>query len=124
MGYPYINEKVIVDAYDLVVIADFIRYKLGEETKPNAVGFTKYNTLEMGVKASQLPFAKDAIPNSAKRITGDCTLLFGSGNWDWFIEQCGEEITTENITNTDHMFSDSKVKSISFDLNCSISSWV
>ena len=72
MGYPYKNEKVIVDAYDLVVIADFIRYKLGEETNPNAAGFTKYNTMEMGAKVSQLPFAKDAIPNSAKHLTVDC----------------------------------------------------
>ena len=118
MGYPYKKEKVIVNAYDLVVIADFIRYKLGEETNPNAIGFTKYNTLEMGAKMSQLPSTKEAIPNSAKHLTGNCTSLFTSGSWDWFIEQCGEEITTEMIENTDRMFWGSKVKSIPFDLNC------
>ena len=118
MGYPYIKEKVIVNAYDLVVIADFIRYKLGEETDRNAVGFTKYNTMEMGNKVSQLPFVKDAIPNSAKRLTGNCFSMFISGSWDWFIEQCREEITTEGIISADHMFNGSNVKSIPFDLNC------
>lgn len=118
MGYPYKNEKVIVDAYDLVVIADFIRYKLGEETNPNAVGFTKYNTVEMGVKMSQLPFAKDAIPDSAKRITGNCESRFANGGWDWFIEQLGEEITTEGITDCGSMFSDSNLKKIPFVINC------
>ena len=120
MGYPYKKEKVIVDAYDLVVIADFIRYKLGEETNPNAAGFTKYNTMEMGAKVSQLPFAKDAIPNSAKHITGDCQYRFANGGWDWFIEQLGGEITTEDITNCQNMFYVSKVKKIPFDINCGV----
>ena len=117
MGYPYKNEKVIVNAYDLVVIADFIRYKLGEETNPNAEGFTKYNTQEMGNKMSQLPFAKDAIPNSAKHITGNCESRFANGGWDWFIKQLGEEITTEEITNCDSMFADSKLERIPFIIN-------
>ena len=117
MGYPYKNEKVIVNAYDLVVIADFLRYKLGEETNPQAVGFTKYNTAEMGVKASQLPFAKDAIPNSAKRITGNCQYRFANGGWDWFIEQLGEKIMTEDINNCNYMFSGCKLERIPFIIN-------
>ena len=124
MGYPYKKEKVIVDAYDLVVIADFIRYKLGEETNPNAVGFTKYNTAEMGVKMSQLPFAKDAIPNSAKRITGDCQYRFANGGWDWFIEQLGEEITTENITDCSNMFLDLNLEKIPFVINCAAAGYI
>ena len=119
MGYPYKKEKVIVDAYDLVVIADFIRYKLGEETNPNAAGFTKYNTMEMGAKVSQLPFAKDAIPNRAKRLTGDCQYRFANGAWDWFIEQLGGEITTEAITNCQYIFYNCKLERIPFDINCS-----
>ena len=117
MGYPYKKEKVIVDAYDLVVIADFIRYKLGEETNPNAEGFTKYNTLEMGVKMSQLPFAKDAIPNSAKHITGDCRYRFANLGWDWFLKQCGEEITTEEIINCNSMFYSCTLTKIPFVIN-------
>ena len=113
------QEQVLVNEDTLTTIADSVRLKLGEETNPQAVGFTKYTPMELANKiANEMPLAKDAIPNSAKHLTGNCTNLFASGNWDWFIEQCGEEITTENITSTDHMFSDSKVKSISFDLNC------
>lgn len=119
MGYPYLNEKVIVNAYDLVVIADFIRHKLGEETNHLAEGFTKYNTMEMGAKMSELPFAKDAIPENAKRFSGDnCSYLFAYGNWDWFIEQLGEEITTEEITNCSYMFYDCRtLTKIPFDIN-------
>lgn len=113
------QEQVLVNEDTLTTMADSIRLKLGEETNPNAAGFTKYTPMELANKiANEMPLAKDAIPNSAKHITGDCRYRFANGGWDWFIEQCGEEITTERITSADHMFSDSKVKSILFDLNC------
>lgn len=113
------QEQVLVNEDTLTTIADFVRLKLGEETNPNAAGFTKYTPMELANKiANEMPLAKDAIPNSAKHFTGDCTLLFASGKWDWFVEQCGEEITAEGITYTDRMFQGSKVKSILFDLNC------
>ena len=113
------QEQVLVNEDTLTTMADSIRLKLGEETNPNAAGFTKYTPMELANKiANEMPLAKDAIPNSAKHLTGNCTNLFASGNWDWFIEQCGEDITTEGITYTDHMFNESKVKSIPFDLNC------
>lgn len=113
------QEQVLINEDTLTTMADSIRLKLGEETNPNAVGFTKYTPMELANKiANEMPLAKDAIPNSAKHITGNCTSMFASGSWDWFIEQCGEEITTEGIIYTDHMFNSSKVKSIPFDLNC------
>ena len=113
------QEQVLVNEDTLTTMADSIRLKLGEETNPQAQGFTRYTPMELANKiANEMPLAKDAIPNSAKRITGNCTSLFILGNWDWFIEQCGEEITTEGITYTERMFEGSKVKSIPFDLNC------
>ena len=113
------QEQVLVNEDTLTTMADSIRLKLGEETNPNAVGFTKYTPMELANKiANEMPLAKDAIPNSAKHLTGNCNSLFVLGNWDWFIEQCGEEITTEGITYTERMFERSKVKSIPFDLNC------
>ena len=112
------QEQVLVNEDTLKIWADYMRYKLGEVWEPSAEGFTKYTPQELLNKLVELPFAKDAIPNSAKHLTGDCTSLFASGNWDWFIEQCGEEITTEMIETTDRMFYGSKVKSILFDLNC------
>lgn len=113
------QEQVLVNEDTLTTIADSVRLKLGEETNPNAVGFTKYTPMELANKiANELPLAKDVIPNSAKHLTGDYRYKFADGNWDWFIEQCGEEITTEEITSADNMFQGSKVKSIPFDLNC------
>lgn len=113
------QEQVLVNEDTLTAIADSVRLKLGEETNPNVEGFTKYTPMELANKINnEMPFAKDGIPNSAKHLTGNCASLFASGNWDWFIKQCGEEITTERIESTDRMFSSSKVKSILFDLNC------
>ena len=113
------QEQVLVNEDTLTTMADSIRLKLGEETNPQAAGFTKYTPMELANKiANEMPLAKDAIPNSAKRITGNCENKFAGGGWDWFIEQCGEEIITENIISTSSMFSNSKVKSIPFDLNC------
>ena len=113
------QEQVLVNEDTLTTIADSVRLKLGEETNPNAVGFTKYTPMELANKiANEMPLAKDAIPNSAKYITGDCKNMFADGRWGWFIEQCGEEIITENIKSTDNMFYNLKVKSIPFVLNC------
>ena len=109
------QEQVLVNEDTLTTMADSIRLKLGEETNPNAVGFTKYTPMEL---ANKITNEMKVIPNSAKHITGNCQAKFLDGAWDWFLEQCGEEITTEGITSADRMFSNSKVKSISFDLNC------
>ena len=109
------QEQVLVNEDTLTTMADSIRLKLGEETNPNAVGFTKYTPMEL---ANKITNEMKVIPNSAKHITGNCQAKFYDGVWDWFIEQCDEEITTEGITSADRMFTNSKVKSISFDLNC------
>ena len=58
------------------------------------------------------------LPEKAFLITDDCKYRFANGGWDWFIENYGDRVTTKNIRNTEHMFYNSKVKSISFDLNC------
>ena len=117
------QEQVLVNEDTLTTIADSVRLKLGEETNPQAVGFTKYTPMELANKiANEMPLAKDAIPNSAKRITSDCRYRFGLGAWAWFIEQCGEEITTEGISNCSYMFGDCKTLiKIPFDINLTTS---
>lgn len=88
----------------------------GTSTKLLTAG--KYCDRNIVVIASGGGGGGDVIPDSAKHITGNCERKFAGGGWDWFIEQCGEEIITENIISTSSMFSNSKVKSIPFDLNC------
>ena len=111
------QEQVLVNEDTLKIWADYMRYKLGEVWEPTAEGFTKYTPQELLNKLVELPFAKDAIPNSAKYLTGNCQYRFANGGWDWFIKQLGEEITTENINNCNHMFSDCKSERIPFIIN-------
>ena len=114
------QQQVLVNEDTLTTMADSIRLKLGEETNPNAAGFTKYTPMELANKiANEMPLAKDVIPNSAKHLTGNCANRFYRGNWDWFIEQLGGEITTQGLSNCDNMFYQSNIEEIHFDINCS-----
>ena len=114
------QEQVLVNEDTLTVMADYIRFKLGEETNPNAVGFTKYTPMELANKiANEMPSVKDAIPENAKRITGDCSFKFYKGNWDWYIKQFSEILYTEYLTNCENMFSETKLETIPLKLNFS-----
>ena len=115
------QEQVLVNEDTLTLMADFIRYKLGEETIPTEEGFVKYTPMELANKiGNEMPLAKDAIPYYAKQFSGDnCHYLFAYGNWDWFIEQCGEEIYTEYLKGGEGIFYASNVKEILFTLNFS-----
>lgn len=55
-------------------------------------------------------------PEEAFLVTGDCSFRFANGGWDWFINQHGSKITTENINNATSMFASSK-EDIPFELN-------
>ena len=56
-------------------------------------------------------------PESAFVLTGNCSYKFANGGWDWFLEQHGNKITTNNINNTEFLFSSSKIHSIPFEIN-------
>ena len=56
-------------------------------------------------------------PESAFVISGNCSYRFANGGWDWFIEQYGDRITTENINGASYMFSRSKISEIPFEIN-------
>ena len=114
------QEQVLINEDTLTVMADYIRFKLGEETNPNAEGFTRYTPMELTNKiANEMPSVKDAIPNSAKRITGDCKNMFAYGTWDWYIKQFSEILYTEYLTNCENMFSETKLETIPLKLNFS-----
>ena len=114
------QEQVLVNEDTLTVMADFIRLKLGEETNPIAEGFTRYTPMELANKiANEMPSVKDAIPNSAKRITGDCKNMFAYGTWDWYIKQFSEILYTDYLTNCENMFFETKLETIPLKLNFS-----
>jgi hypothetical protein len=74
----------------------------------------KYTPLEMVDKINEL----EIIPPEAFNITGDCSYRFAYNSWNWLINQFGDKITTNNITNALNMFQNSSgLKSIPFILN-------
>lgn len=69
---------------------------------------------------NEVDVAVEGVPTDAElTISGDCVYRFMNGGWDWFIEKYGNRITTNNITRSDRMFSNSNVSIIPFDLNFS-----
>ena len=61
-------------------------------------------------------------PESAFVISGNCQYRFANGGWDWFIENYGNRITTNNITNAQYMFYDADITNIPFELNFKLTS--
>lgn len=57
------------------------------------------------------------LPEDLLHLTGDQGHRFYGGKWDSFLEQYGNQITTENITNMSQMFGATTVKKIPFSLN-------
>lgn len=81
----------------------------GTYTAPN--GVDGYSPVTVNVPQSGGP------PESAFMISGDCKYRFANGGWDWFIEQYGNRITTEDIIDASYMFSKSKISEIPFKIN-------
>ena len=58
------------------------------------------------------------LPEEAYVITGNCDSLFSNGKWKWYIDLFGSQVTTNNITNCNYMFSDShELTNIPFSIN-------
>lgn len=87
----------------------------GTSTKLLTAG--KYCDRNIVVIASGGSGSGDVIPNSAKHLTVNCEYRFANGAWDWFLEQLGEEITTEDINNCHYMFYNCKLERIPFIIN-------
>ena len=136
--------KVLVNESSLTGIADAIRGKNGstDTYKPSemAAAITAISggaepVIEaLSVTANGTYTAPDGVdgyspvtvnvpqeggpPESAFVISRNCSNRFANGGWDWFIEQYGDKITTQNISNATSMFQSSSVESIPFDINC------
>lgn len=58
------------------------------------------------------------LPAEALTITGDVSYRFANNGWNWFIEEYGNQITTNNITTLSNMFYGSgQLKEIPFAIN-------
>ena len=142
--------KVLVNESSLTGIANAIRGKNGSTTtyKPSemAAAITAISgggepTIEaLSITANGTYTAPDGVdgyspvtvnvpqdggpPESAFVISGNCRYRFANNGWDWFIEQYGNRITTNNINNAQYMFSQCSLSNIPFEININNSTYI
>lgn len=101
--------NVVVNDASLQDVANAIREKNGLETK--------YKPAEMGQAIRDIPSGGGDVPPEALVITGDCRYRFANNGWNWFIENYGDRITTEDIGDANYMFDSCSLSEIPFSLN-------
>lgn len=102
--------KVLVNESSLTGIANAIRGKNGSTTT--------YKPSEMAAAITAISGGGPDIPESAFVISGECNYRFANGGWDWFLENYGNRITTNNIEYISYMFYSSNIENIPFEINC------
>ena len=98
-----VNEK-------MTAIADAIRQKTGK---------TGLLTLDSMPGEIQGITGGGEVSNDDLTITGDCSYMFASPNWKWYLDRFGSRIETENLKTTWNMFLGNTVEEITFDFNFS-----
>lgn len=104
--------KVFIQESTLTSIADSIRSKKGTTALIDPANMaTEIASITTG--------GGGGLPEGALTITGDCSYRFANNGWNWFIEEYGNQITT-NITKGEKMFLySSNLTNIPFDINIS-----
>ena len=94
--------KYVIEKTTLIDIADAVRGKNGT-TEPIVVS-------ELASAITNLPTGGSGgdLPEEAFFITGDCQYRFAYDGWNWFAENYGDRVITENISNCANMFRLSK----------------
>ena len=112
--------KVLVNESSLTGIADAIRGKNGSTDT--------YKPSEMAAAITAISGGGGSgadIPEEAFVITGNCNYRFSRNGWNWFINNYGNKITTNNISDPSYMFYDNNnLTTIPFDLNLNNTSYV
>ena len=103
--------KVFIEETTLTNIGDAIREKTGK------TDLITPGDMPAEIAAIETGSGSSGIPETAFKITGNCSSRFANGGWDWFLERYGDKITTEKLTSCGSMFNSSKVKEIPFDIN-------
>lgn len=112
--------KVLVNESSLTGIANAIRGKNGSTDT--------YKPSEMAAAITAISGGGGSgteIPEEAFVISGDCPYRFARDGWNWFINNYGNKITTNNISDPSYMFYySSDLTNIPFDLNINNTSYV
>ena len=102
--------KVFIEESTLTAIGNAIRGKTGGTDLIAPLNMpTEINGISTGT----------TLPEEAFNITGDCSYRFAHNGWNWFINNYGSQVTTNNITNCNYMFVGSgELTTIPFSINC------
>ena len=126
------NTEVITFCLDAMVIkalgyyAECIGYNV--DGNPIEVEGCSYKEQETQVKntyssadvAAAIEGLEAGLPEEAFLNTGNCQYKFSRDNWNWFIKNYGNRITTKDITDMSYMFYYSEnLEDIPFDINLS-----
>ena len=107
--------KVFIEESTLTAIGNAIRGKTGETAL--------IAPLDMPTEINGISTGGGTLPPEAFNITGDCSYRFKNNSWNWFINNYGSQVTTNNITHCNQMFSNSnEITTIPFSINCTPSS--
>lgn len=102
---------VFIDEARLTAIGDAIRGKTGESA------LLKVADMPAAIEGIVAGGGSDSgVPNPLV-ISGDGKNRFYGGQWDWVIENFGNQIVTKDLETLDSMFYNSDVTEIPFDLN-------
>lgn len=104
--------KVFIEESTLTAIGNAIRDKTG--------GTDLIAPLNMPTEINGISTGGGTLPPEAFNIKGDCNYRFANNGWNWFINNHGSQITTNNITNCEGMFWESNsLTAIPFSINTS-----
>ena len=103
--------KVFIEESTLTAIGNAIRGKTG--------GTDLIAPLNMPTEINGISTGGGTLPPEALNITGDCRNLFKDGKWNWFINNYGSQVTTNNILQCSGMFLNNfELTHIPFPINC------
>ena len=103
--------KVFIEETTLTAIGDAIREKTG------GADLIAPGNMPAEIMAIETGSGGGDLPEEAFKFTGNCTYMFAYDKWKWFIEQYGNKITTEGITNASYMFHNITYERIPFEIN-------
>lgn len=103
--------NVLVNDSSLTAIGNAIRAKNGETTTYKPAEMAAAITAISGGSSGYVPTDADL------KLTGDCSNLFASSKFKWIINNYGNRITTEKISNASSMFSQYFGNNVPFQIN-------
>jgi len=103
--------KIFIEETTLTSIGDAIREKEG------TTDLIPVTEMSARISAISGGGGGDAPTNEELTITGSCHYMFSGTGWVWYLNKYGNKITTSGITDMSHMFKNSTISEVPFDIN-------